>query len=227
MAARNPRTSRERMVDAAFALFDEQGYDATTVEQIVERAAVSRSTFFRAFGSKDDVIFPRHDELQARIEARLDTGTSQTYRVALREAAGLVLAQYLAEGQVALSRYRLTRSVPALRDREVASMVGYQRLFREHLRRWLAEVGGPDVDLHAELLAASVVTAHNVVLRRWLRGETTDPWHEYDDAMSSVLAAAGDTTGGPAAAQDTTVVVLRGDRPVEEVVQAVRRALEP
>lgn len=228
-------SARERMVDAAFALFDEQGYDATTVEQIVERAGVSRSTFFRAFGSKDDVIFPRHDEVQARIEARLDTGTPATFRVALREAAALVLEQYLDEDQVALSRYRLTRSVPALRDREVASMVGYQRLFREHLRRWLGELGGPDVDLHAELLAASVVTAHNVVLRRWLRGETPDPWHEFDDAMSSVLADPGpasvpqDAAGkadGPAA-PGTTVVVLRDDRPVEEVVASVRAALSP
>jgi AcrR family transcriptional regulator len=222
-------TARERMVDAAFALFDERGYDATTVEEIVERAGVSRSTFFRAFGSKEDVIFPRHDDLQARIEARLATGTLESYRVALREAAALVLAQYLAEGQLALSRYRLTRSVPALRDREVASLIGYQRLFREHARRWLTARGGPDVDLHAELLAASVVTAHNVVLRRWLRGETADAWHEFDDAMDSVL-------GGPAvvtadadrpADPSTTVVVVRGDRPVEDVVRAVREALSP
>ncbi|WP_148614347.1 TetR/AcrR family transcriptional regulator [Nocardioides rubriscoriae] len=215
-------SSRERMVEAAFALFDEQGYDATTVEEIVERAGVSRSTFFRAFGSKEDVIFPRHDDLQARIAARLETGTPASYRVALREAAALVLAQYLDEDQLALSRYRLTRSVPALRDREIASMLGYQRLFREHARRWLAELGGPDVDLHAELLAASVVTAHNVVLRRWLRGETADPWHEFDDAMASVLAP---DASGPAAQQGTTVVVLQDDRPVEEVVASVREAL--
>ncbi len=208
------------MVEAAFALFDEQGYDATTVEQIVERAGVSRSTFFRALGSKEDVIFPRHEEVQARIEARLATGTPQTYLVAVREAAGLVLAQYLDEGQLALSRYRLTRSVPALRDREIASMLGYQRLFREHVRRWLAELGGPDVDLHAELLAASVVTAHNVVLRRWLRGETDEPWREFDDAMGTVLTP---PAGPPDAG--TTVVVLRSDRSVDDVVPALRRAL--
>ncbi len=212
------RTSRERMVEAAFALFDEQGYDATTVEQIVERAGVSRSTFFRAFGSKDDVIFPRHDELQARIAARLGTGTAETYLVAVREAAGLVLEQYLDEGPVALSRYRLTRTVPALRDREVASMLGYQRLFREHARRWLAELGRAEVDLHAELLAASVVTAHNVVLRRWLRGETDHPWAEFDDVMDTVLA--------PVRAGGTTVVVLESGRPVDEVLPAITRALD-
>lgn len=213
--------AREAMVEAAFALFDEQGYDATTVEQIVERAGVSRSTFFRAFGSKEEVIFPLHADLQARIEARLATGTAATMRPAVVEAARLVLDQYVDEGALALGRYRLTRTVPALRDREIASMLGYQRLFREHVRGWLAELGGPDVYLHAELIAASVVTAHNVVLRRWLRGETDDPWHEFDDAMASALATRAD---GPAAA-GTTVVVVPGDRPVEDVLESVREAL--
>ena len=86
-----------------------------------------------------------------------------------------MLEQYLEEGQLALSRYRLTRTVPALRDREIASMLGYQRLFREHLRAWLAEVGDPTSTCTPSCSPASVVTAHNVVLRRWLRGETADP----------------------------------------------------
>lgn len=213
-------TSRERMVDAAFALFDEQGYDATTVEQIVERAGVSRSTFFRAFGSKEEVIFPRHDELQARIAARLATGSRDSYLIAVREAAGLVLEQYLDEGQLALSRYRLTRTVAALRDREIASMLGYQRLFRQHVRAWL---DGPDADLHAELLAAAVVTAHNVVLRRWLRGESADPRHEFDDAMGAVLAT---RIASPEASSGTTVVVLRSGRDLDDVLPELRRAID-
>ena len=225
------RPARERMVEAAFALFDEQGYDATTVEQIVERARVSRSTFFRAFGSKEDVIFPRHTEVQQRIEARLASGSAATYLVAVAEAAALVLEQYLAEGDLARSRYRLTRSVPALRDREVASMLGYQRLFREHVRGWLAELGGPDVDLRAELLAVAVVTAHNVVLRRWLREQTTEPRREFDDVMATVVSMArgwGEATGGGvgSAGGGTTVVVVHTDRSVDEVLPAVRRALE-
>lgn len=215
-------SARERMVEAAFALFDEQGYDATTVEQIVDRAGVSRSTFFRAFGSKEDVIFPRHDDLHARMDARLATGTRDTYLLAVTEAARLVLEQYLAEGPLARSRYGLTRSVPALRDREIASMLGYQRLFREHVRRWL---DGDDVDLHAELLAAAVVTAHNVVLRRWLRGEAADPRTEFDEAMRRVAAMAGAWSGSDPEGS-TTVVVLRSGRSVDDVLPALRRALE-
>ncbi|WP_211348737.1 TetR/AcrR family transcriptional regulator [Nocardioides litoris] len=216
-------TTRERMVEAAFALFDEQGYDATTVEQVVERAGVSRSTFFRAFGSKEDVIFPRHDELQGRIEARLATGTAATVRLAVTEAARLVLEHYVAEGALAHRRYALTRTVPALRDREVAGLLGYQRLFRDRLREWLP---GPAADLHAELLAAAVVTAHNVVLRRWLRGDAADPFPEFEDAMEAVFAMTTtwthDDGGAPAR---TAVVVVATDRPAGEVAALVERAL--
>lgn len=216
-------SARERMVEAAFVLFDEQGYDATTVEQIVESAGVSRSTFFRVFGSKEDVIFPRHDDLHARIDARLATGTRDTYLLAVSEAARVVLEQYLAEGALARSRYRLTRSVAALRDREIASMLGYQRLFREHVRHWL---DGADADLHAELLAAAVVTAHNVVLRRWLRGETADPRQEFAAAMARVAAMAGGWSDDETRGAGTTVVVLRSGRSVEELLPTLRRALE-
>jgi AcrR family transcriptional regulator len=53
-------SSRDRLVEAAFALFDERGFEGTTVDDVAERAGVGRSTFFRAFGSKEDVIFPDH-----------------------------------------------------------------------------------------------------------------------------------------------------------------------
>lgn len=215
-----PKT-RDRMVDAAFALFEEQGYDATTVEQIVERAGVSRSTFFRAFGAKEDVIFPRHDDVQARMEARLSTGTRETMMLAVSEAAALVLEQYLDEGDLARIRYRLTRAVSTLRDREIASMLGYQRLFRDQVRRWLDD---PDADLHAELFAGAVVTAHNVVLRRWLRGESSDPRREFAEAMETVAAVRSSWVGG-GASSGSTVVVIGSDRSIDDVLPEIRRLL--
>lgn len=217
--------TRDRMVEAAFALFDEQGYAATTVEQIVERAGVSRSTFFRAFGSKEDVIFPRHDDVQARIAARLATGSRETLMLAVTEAANLVLEQYLDEGPLARSRYRLTRAVPTLRDREIASMLGYQRLFRDHVARWLDD---PDADLHAELFAGAVVTAHNVVLRRWLRGQSDEPRREFAEAMETVAAVRASWSRHDVAAggsRSSTIVVISSDRPLDEVVSTIRQAL--
>jgi AcrR family transcriptional regulator len=48
--------ARERLVVAAVDLFTEQGYDVTTVAQIAERAGVTRSTFFRHFSDKREVL---------------------------------------------------------------------------------------------------------------------------------------------------------------------------
>ncbi len=48
--------ARERLVVAAVDLFTEQGYDATTVAQISERAGVTKSTFFRHFADKRELL---------------------------------------------------------------------------------------------------------------------------------------------------------------------------
>jgi AcrR family transcriptional regulator len=53
--------ARERLVRAALDLFTEQGYDATTVAQIAERAGLTKTTFFRHFPDKREVLFAGQD----------------------------------------------------------------------------------------------------------------------------------------------------------------------
>jgi AcrR family transcriptional regulator len=55
--------ARERLVVAAVDLFTEQGYDATTVAQIAERAGVTRSTFFRHFPDKRELLVAGQETL--------------------------------------------------------------------------------------------------------------------------------------------------------------------
>jgi AcrR family transcriptional regulator len=55
--------ARERLVVAAVDLFSEQGYDATTVAQIAQRAGVTRSTFFRHFSDKREVLVAGQETL--------------------------------------------------------------------------------------------------------------------------------------------------------------------
>jgi AcrR family transcriptional regulator len=176
---------RDRLSTAAFALFDERGYEHSTVDDIAERAGLGRMTFFRAFPSKDDVILPDHEVILAAVRARLTASTRETSLLAVSEAARLVLRHYLGEGDVARSRYKLTSSVPALRHREAASVQQYQRVFRDFLHGWMG--GGPETELSAELMATSVVTAHNYVLRRWLRGIAGHPEAEFETAMAQVI----------------------------------------
>ncbi|MFB2583046.1 TetR/AcrR family transcriptional regulator [Herbiconiux sp. P15] len=48
--------ARERLIEAALDLFTEQGYDETTVAQIAERADLTKSTFFRHFSDKRELL---------------------------------------------------------------------------------------------------------------------------------------------------------------------------
>jgi AcrR family transcriptional regulator len=220
------RSARDRLVDAAFELFDEHGYERTTIDDIAERAGTGRTTFFRHFRSKDEVIFPRHEELLDAIRRRLATSNDRTAIVAVTDAVRLVLLSHVEEGERARQRYALTSRVPALRDREIASGARYQRLFREFIRSW--QTVEP---LQAELIAAAVVAAHNHVLRRWLRGESADPVSEVDAAMNLVIGLfAEPAAGGPVEktavdASGTTVVVLQTTSSLAEALPAIRQAI--
>jgi AcrR family transcriptional regulator len=55
--ARWEPNARERLVRAALDLFTEQGYDATTVNEIADRAGLTKTTFFRHFPDKREVLF--------------------------------------------------------------------------------------------------------------------------------------------------------------------------
>ena len=211
---------KERLTGAAFALFDEHGYEATTVDDITERAGVGRTTFFRAFRSKEEVIFPDHEALLDAIRSRLAGSTQQTALVAVREAARLVLMHYLGEGELAQARYRLTRSVPALRDREIAGTMQYQRVFREYIHAWMGN--GEDTALRAELMAAAVVTAHNYVLRRWLRSLTDQPEVEFETAMAATLERFAE----PAPVVDPgSIVAFRTTKHLDAILPALRGIL--
>ncbi|MEU6476903.1 helix-turn-helix domain-containing protein [Streptomyces sp. NPDC047017] len=218
--------ARTRLADAAFALFDERGYEQTTVDDIAERAGVGRTTFFRHYRSKEAVIFPDHDRLLELIRDRLATSSHSTALVAVSDAVRLVLLHYVDEGGLARRRYALTSKVSALRDREIASVARYQRLFREFIAEWM---GDPteSASLRAELMAAAVVAAHNHVLRRWLRGESADPVAEVDEAMGEVLALFP-APGARADAADggTTVVAFRTGQDLDALLPALRRLVE-
>lgn len=210
--------TRSALVDAAFQLFASRGFEATTVDEIAVTAGVGRTTFFRHFGSKEAVVFPDHHDLLARIGARLEAGAPAMKALAVADAARIVLRSYLAEGDRARLRYRLVRSVPALRDHELAEMRQYQRRFSDALASDWAE--RPDGVLRAELAAAGVVAAHNVVLRRWLREESDDPERELDHAISLVLERAPESHHGT-----TSVVVVESSAPAAVVAERVRAAL--
>jgi AcrR family transcriptional regulator len=211
---------RARLVAAAFELFEEQGYDATTTDQIAARAGTGRTTFFRAFGSKDEVALVDHATIFAACEAKLATAAAGTFAQVAREAAQLVLEAHVGEGALAKRRYRVLSQVPALRDGEVIIAARYQRMFYEHFQADPA-VAEP---LAAEWLAAAWVTTHNHVLRAWLAGRSKKPAVQLESALTDAYARL--VHGRPDQAE-TAVIVFRTSADLEAVLPVVQAALSP
>lgn len=155
---------------AAIRHLAERGYEATTAEDLAAAVGMSRSTFFRRFGSKDDVIFADHDHALARLEVALED-TTLAPADALVSATADVLRLLLRDPEAARLRFELMRLTPALRDRELVITHRYERVFTRYIRE-VQQPGAPT--WVASTLGASLVAAHNAALRAWLRGHTTD-----------------------------------------------------
>lgn len=188
---------RVRIADAARDLFADRGYERTTVDAIAERAGIARRTFFRYFRSKDDVIFPDHEEIERRVAAFFASSGHLDPIAAVCAAARIVFASYVQDREVSVQRYLVARSVPALRDKESASGTRYARIFGRYLRERYGD--SSDAALRGEVGAAAVIAAHNQVLREWLRGRGEgDPLPTLDAAFAWVCATLGREPSAPA-----------------------------
>lgn len=191
---------REVLAQAAFQLFLERGFERTTVDDIVARAGVGRRSFFRYFPSKEDAVFPDHERCLAEMTEFLAAADDSDPVGAVSDAARIVLRMYAANPEFSVQRYRLTREVPGLRTYELSVVRRYEQTLAGHLRSRFGEDG--DGALRAEVIAASVVAAHNNGLRLWLRsGGEGDP----EVAVDRALALVREVWGRPAASTASTV----------------------
>ncbi len=112
---RKKARTRAAIQDHALRLFVEQGYAATTVEQIAEAAEISPSTFFRYFPSKEAVAFK--DELEPMIVESFLAQPPGTSAIGAFRAAVQAVFATLSEDDLAAARdrHRLVWDVPELR----------------------------------------------------------------------------------------------------------------
>jgi len=216
----SPSAARTGVVAAALELFEGQGFEATSVEQIAQAAGVSRSTFFRQFGGKEDVVFADHEVLLDELREWLAKGHRDPW-VAVCEASERVFRHFADDPEVARRRYRVVRQVPALREREIVTVFRYERLFDDYLR---TNVPGLD-PLDAVGFAALVTAVHNHVLRQLLRGNRVRP-AVLTAAFDDVLRRYGVHPDGADAEKDDVVVAVFPRRmPPAEITRRLRDRL--
>ncbi|MEN0022471.1 MAG: TetR family transcriptional regulator [Microbacterium sp.] len=214
--------SRDAVVAAALELFQAQGFDQTSVEQIAKAAGVSRSTFFRQFGGKEDVVFADHEVMLGQLREYLAEGHDDPWG-AVCAASESVFAHFARDPELARRRYQVVRQVPVLREREIITVFRYERLFDDYLRSAL-----PGVDpLDAVGFAALVTAVHNHVLRQLLRGKKKVPLSSLQTALADVRRRYGvpaePETGAP---DDVVVAVFPRSMPVAEITRRLRSQLD-
>jgi AcrR family transcriptional regulator len=120
---RKKAKTRAAIRDHALRLFEEQGYAATTVDQIAEAAEVSQSTFFRYFPTKEDVILTDdYDPLIVEAIKSQPPGVSPV-KALLEAMRSVFLALSAEEWESERRRQRIFQSVPELRIRAMSQTV--------------------------------------------------------------------------------------------------------
>ncbi|HZU14398.1 MAG TPA: TetR family transcriptional regulator [Chloroflexota bacterium] len=140
---RKKAKTRVAIQQHAMRLFREQGYEATTIEQIVDAVEVSPSTFFRYFPTKEDVVlYDNLDPLMmAAFEAQpAELTAAQALRAAMRDVFAALPDDEL---QDVRDRIGLVAAVPELRARALDEIVRTIRMFSEVVAR---RVGRPSDD---------------------------------------------------------------------------------
>ncbi|MFF9027798.1 TetR/AcrR family transcriptional regulator [Streptomyces iakyrus] len=176
--------TRQAIRTATYALIEEQGYDATTIEQIADRAEVSPSTVFRYFPTKEDIVVTDEWEpvVMAQLRARpRDESWADVLRHVMRTALDLSLAE---EPEVTRLRTRLGVEIPAVRARMMESMAATGRLLREAL----AERSGLAADsLELRVFAMSVMGGLMEVSQYWAETGHRDDIRDLVDRALDVL----------------------------------------
>ncbi|MDN3352580.1 TetR family transcriptional regulator [Actinomadura sp. DC4] len=178
--------TRRSIQEHALRLFREQGYEATTVEQIAEAAEVSPSTFFRYYPTKEDTVLA--DEYDPFIVASLRAQPPELSPAAaahnmLHEIIGGMLTN---ERQRMLERSRLMLSVSALRARQFDHMRETQDLVVEVFAERL---GRPPEDLRTRWFAAAVLSVWQTTLTRWVEdGGQGDLLELLDEGIDFLVA---------------------------------------
>ena len=167
---RKKAATSDRIRASALRLFREQGYHATTVEQIAAAAGVSHVTFFRYFPTKEDVaLSDRYDPLIASAIAQTPATWPLIQRIRAVLVQGLRLI-YDADQDTLLAQNKLIVSTPALRERMWAGQLATQQAILQALD---ADQLDPHALFQAKVTVAACLAAAGTAVLTWVENDGT------------------------------------------------------
>ncbi|MEI5134032.1 TetR family transcriptional regulator [Streptomyces libani] len=177
--------TRQAIRRAAYRLFEEQGYDATPIDQIAEAADVSPSTVFRYFPTKEDIVLT--DEYDTVLEAGLRTRPADEPMVeSMRRVTVEALREIAAADRGELvQRIRLIREVPAIRGRTAENTARDAALISAVLAE---RTGRRADDLELRVISAAILAALQEAMLNWVEGGESAELEALIDQTMDVLA---------------------------------------
>ena len=176
--------TRTAIRDATYALIREQGYDATTVEQIAERAEVSPSTVFRYFPTKEDIVLTdEYDPILVRElhDRPADEPWMESLRYVMRKAVEVGLTE---DPEATRLRSHLMLQVPAVRARMLESMSVTGRMLGEAVAE---RTGRPGDSLEVRVYTMSLIGGLAEVSLYWAENDFRDDFADLIERALTVI----------------------------------------
>jgi AcrR family transcriptional regulator len=183
---------RDEVSKQAWLLFAEQGYEATTVDQIAAAAGMSRRTFFRYFAGKDELVLDRLVESGRLVAAALESRPSdEPAWPALRASFAETVRLQEAHARTSRRLQLMLRDEPALRT----TVEARRRLWLDLLapltaQRLPATAAGDGAELRAAALTSSAIACLEASQAAWATRPGTSLGALLDDAMGTVAPLA-------------------------------------
>jgi AcrR family transcriptional regulator len=184
---RTRRAVRAEIAATALRLFKEQGFDATTVDQIAAAAGISRRSFFHYFGSKEDLVLgdtaALGESVRAALEARpAEESAWEAIRAALIAMAG---EEGVTDDDLALAR--LYQEAPSLRAKHLEKHLRWQELLAPDIQRRLGLPETETPDPRARAFVAAALACLDAAVDAWCDSDgELDPVRLFDEAVEAI-----------------------------------------
>jgi AcrR family transcriptional regulator len=179
------------ITSVAMQLFLDQGFEQTTIDQIASTAGISRRSFFRYFGTKEDILL---GDLAKQGELARDALEQVPPEVgpweALREALGAVNA-LTTEPEITLKIAKMMYRTPSLRSRSIEKHLHWQSLLLPDIRRRLGLAEDDTANPAPAAILASAIACLDAAGEVWIDGDGRDDLATlYDRAVAAVRGSA-------------------------------------
>ena len=185
---RKKRLAQATIEETALRLFQQQGYEQTSIQDIADAVMMSSRTFFRYFASKEDVLFgPSRAVLKVGLRFLQQVAPTESPHAALRATFVYLASQYQQQRASVLIRYQVAMQTPSIASIYLYALMETEPALCEALCSHLEAATNRH---EIRFLVAIYITALRVALTEWLeneaQGDLVSLLREYLDSFSSL-----------------------------------------